>query len=33
LDRVLEDPSLNSREKLLPLIEQLAKRDTQRPRN
>lgn len=29
LDRVLEDPSLNTRDKLLPLIEQLAKGDTQ----
>jgi tRNA nucleotidyltransferase (CCA-adding enzyme) len=29
LDRVLDDPSLNTRDKLLPLIEQLSKGDTQ----
>jgi tRNA nucleotidyltransferase (CCA-adding enzyme) len=33
LERVLEDPSLNTRDKLLPLVEQLAKRDTQATKN
>jgi tRNA nucleotidyltransferase (CCA-adding enzyme) len=33
LDRVLEDPSLNTRDKLLPMVEELAKRDTQAPQS
>lgn len=33
LDRVLEDPSLNTRDKLLPLVEELANRDTDPTRN
>ncbi len=33
LDRVLEDPSLNTRDKLLPLVEELAKGDTHPTRN
>jgi len=34
LDRVIEDPSLNTRDKLLPLVEQLAKKgDTLPPQN
>ncbi|KPK14617.1 MAG: hypothetical protein AMJ62_12540 [Myxococcales bacterium SG8_38] len=31
LDRVIDDPSLNTRDKLLPLIEQLSKGDTEPP--
>lgn len=33
LERVLEDPSLNTRDKLLPLVAELARRDTQPAKN